>query len=139
MTTVAANRTSMAADSQATGGDGSKMGCVKLHRVRSLIVGFCGGLADGLRFVDALKDPDGLEYIDLDDDFAALILSSCGLWYYENSLHPIKVIDKFIAIGSGAGPAMGAMHMGADPRTAVKIAAKYDSYTGGRIRALEVK
>lgn len=138
MTTVAANRKMMAADSQATGGDGSRMGCVKLHKIGKLIVGFCGSLSDGHRFIDAMKageDVDG----GLDESFGALILSSSGLWYYENSLHPIKVVDKFIAIGSGASAAMGAMHMGADPKKAVKIAAKCDSYTGGRVRCLEVK
>lgn len=44
---------------------------------------------------------------------------------------------QFYAWGSGAQAALAAMHMGADAKTAVKIAAKIDMYTGGKIHAFK--
>lgn len=44
-----------------------------------------------------------------------------------------------VAIGSGEQHALTAMDMGADAKTAVKMAAKRDIYTGGRIRTFKVK
>lgn len=43
------------------------------------------------------------------------------------------------AAGSGWGHAITAMDMGADARTAVKMAIKRDSYSGGKIRTYRVK
>jgi ATP-dependent protease HslVU (ClpYQ) peptidase subunit len=40
------------------------------------------------------------------------------------------------ALGSGSDIALGAMAMGADARTAVKVAARFDVYTGGKIVVL---
>jgi 20S proteasome alpha/beta subunit len=39
----------------------------------------------------------------------------------------------FVAIGSGAPPALGALHAGADAETAVRIAMLVDPYTGGEV------
>ena len=44
-------------------------------------------------------------------------------------------LDAYLAIGSGAMYAMGAMAMGADAKQAVKCAAMHDVYTGGLIRS----
>lgn len=131
MTTIAANRELMAADSQATTGEGIKFACVKLFERQGGIIGFCGGLAVGTKFVRSFPD---VEEWDEDCEFEALILNSKGIWLYESSLEPIKVDQSFYAIGSGAQAAIAAMHMGADPIQAVKIAAKIDSGTGGRVR-----
>lgn len=46
--------------------------------------------------------------------------------------------SEFIAIGSGRHNAYTAMDMGADAKTAVKMAAKRDSCTGGKIRTFKL-
>lgn len=57
-------------------------------------------------------------------------LENRGFWR-----HPVK---NPIAIGSGERHAFTAMDMGADAKTAVKMAAKRDSGTGGKIRTFRV-
>ncbi len=54
--------------------------------------------------------------------------SDDGFWYTEVSLSDAN------AIGSGCSYAHGAMDAGADAKTAVRLAAKRDAYTGGKIR-----
>jgi ATP-dependent protease HslVU (ClpYQ) peptidase subunit len=55
---------------------------------------------------------------------------------FEDVAVALPVPRKQWAIGSGSDLALGAMAMGADARTAVKVAAKFDVYTGGRIVVL---
>jgi hypothetical protein len=47
-------------------------------------------------------------------------------------------VSKTFAIGSGCKYAMAAMACGKTPAEAVKIAAKFDSFTGGAVRVLAV-
>ena len=49
------------------------------------------------------------------------------------------IIEECYVIGSGTPFAYGALDMGADAVTAVKMAAKRDCGTGGRIRTFKVK
>lgn len=48
-------------------------------------------------------------------------------------------LDRCFALGSGTHHALTAMDMGADAKAAVKMAAKRDVGTGGRIRTIKVK
>lgn len=47
--------------------------------------------------------------------------------------------EEFTAIGSGAAFAIGALEAGADVETALGVAIKYDTYSGGNIHVMEVK
>lgn len=150
MTTVATDGHSMAADSRAT--DATSMCSVtKLRRIDGWLVGFAGGVADGAALlrrlgragvdpVSALKDwcADGA----LDDAQAALLLCSPRgrIYLYEGGAsEPWRVQDRVAAIGSGGPVALGAMLAGVEPGEAVRIAAKVDPSTGGRVRVIRRK
>lgn len=71
-------------------------------------------------------DTDRLLYIGLDD-------KGDDCWWLPIAFNGIR------AIGSGARHAYTAMDMGADAKLAVKMAAKRDGKTGGRIRTYRLK
>ena len=70
--------------------------------------------------------PEPAEY-----DLQAMIVEQTGeIYYYRGSLMPAGPLEAdFMAIGSGAEAALGAMHMGATAEQAVEIAAKTDVWT----------
>jgi hypothetical protein len=129
VTTIAANRECMAADSLANT-DGRAFHTRKLYRVRGALIGISGGLDHGMMFVrwyaagaDLADRPKGL-------DASALALDRSGLYRYESECYPMPIEDGFAASGSGAYAALAAMHMGATPKEAVEVACKVDVYTG---------
>lgn len=135
MTTIACNRKMMAGDSLSSAA-GTRFKATKVHRVGDEIVGFAGGLDEGMAFIqwyqDQSKDKPKLE------DFAALVLSETGITYYESLLVPIPVQERFAAIGSGADCALAAMHLGADPKKAVQVACKVRHDSGLPVKVLEM-
>ena len=136
MTTIAANRSVMAGDSQATDGTGRKSTCTKIFSKQGCLIGFCGALSDGLRFKEAWPEVEGL---DVDEGFEALVLAPTGLHHYESSMVRMLIEDDFYAIGSGGDLARAAMYAGASPQKAVRIAAKLDVYTGGAVKSIRLK
>lgn len=140
MTTVAYRAGVLAADSQAT--SSYKQKCQKIHKVGDSYFAFCGALSTAYLFIEWLKldqrdwlidgkdPPKGLG----DDDFEAIELSEEGAFVWDCRLTRRPVLDAFYAIGSGSDFAMGAMAMGADAKEAVRVAAKFDPYTGGAIK-----
>lgn len=140
MTTIVYRDGVLASDSQVTAGDARKFRCEKLYRVEvqgvEAIVGLAGGSFDGLAFLDWLvgelaEPPQRL--IDGEADFTAVVLNKHGLFEYDKWCRPDKVLETFYAVGSGAGPALGAMHMGATARQAVDVACRIDPFSGGKI------
>lgn len=137
MTTIAVNREMMAGDSQMTSGDGTKGHVTKIYRVGDQLLGIAGSVPDAMRFVDWYRDVRSGREPDYEPnmkDVDALILDGSGIWLFNTSLQPIRLRAAFAAIGSGSAAALGAMYAGADPRAAVRIAAKIDAYTGGSIK-----
>jgi len=63
----------------------------------------------------------------------ALALCPEGIWVYDGHPQPYQLKDKFAAVGSGSQAALAAMHCGKSPKDSVRIAAKIDPATGGRI------
>ncbi len=63
------------------------------------------------------------------------MLTPQGLFEYDVYCRAEEVIDDFYAIGSGAKVALGAMACGKSAIEAVRIAARFDPYTGGRINS----
>lgn len=134
MTTIAMNKDMMAGDSQVTSGN-RKSRTQKIHKVDGDIIGFCGGLEDGLLFVDWYKHKGDKPPID--EDFGALVLTKSGEMYeYGSKLVKAEIKEPFASIGSGSDIAIGAMEMGANPRDAVKIAAKWDAFTKCPVKTL---
>lgn len=132
MTTIVCNMEEMAVDSLCTD-SATKCSVTKMFRVGETLVGVAGVYADCKHFINWLTeggDPD--ETPDM-EGVAALVLTKKGIYLYDSHPTPFKVDGKFAAIGSGSQAALAAMYYGASPRDAVKMAAKVDPHTGGRI------
>ena len=129
MTTVAANRYEMAADSLAVANN-RKYRTRKLYRAAGAVVGVSGGIGEMLMAVrwyeagaDLAARPDGL-------NGTMLVLDESGLYRYEGNCYPIPVLDDFAATGSGSDIALAAMLMGKTPAEAVALACEVDLHTG---------
>lgn len=134
MTTIAYRDGVLASDSCASD-DQQMMRFTKLHRMGGYVFGFCGDAHACHEFVTRFKGGTALSSMKVKGDLSALILmpdGSCMRWDNRGGAFPIE--DKFAAIGSGAGVAIGAMHFGADAREAVKAACKYDPGSAGPVR-----
>lgn len=128
----------MAADSQFTH-QGLITKGTKIFRVGDDIIGFCGEVASGLSFVEWKRGKVD-KPVDLDDDFEALVLSKNGkLTYYGAKLVVMPVTEPFSAVGSGSHLAIGAMHQGATPEEAVKIACKVDTNSCLPVKTIRIK
>lgn len=142
MTTIAANRESIACDRQFTYNGYTKMlGKTKVIRIpekfsidlfddKLVYVGFCGDAAAWGRAVSWFHDPtskppkiSGLEM---------LMLTGTGKLYTTSNdlINWMPVEDKHWAIGTGMQFAIGAMTTGKTPLEAVKVASKHDTMTG---------
>ena len=142
MTTIAFKAGVLAGDSLAT--DNQKWKCTKVHRLKTeagrLLVGYCGEVYAAHVFMDWLKDTENSRKPEISsEDFEAIVVSESGcvtLW--NQSLSPWRPEGDFFAIGSGALAAMAAMECGKSAVQAVKIACKYDPFTGGPVRSLKL-
>lgn len=152
MTTIAVRDGVIAADSWAThwseAGGARRHTCAKLYRKRvtegrksfDVIIGTAGESSPGMLFVDwygsGAEVPRML--LDRDPDFSCLILTPSGLFEADEYCRPEAVLEPFYAIGSGAKAALAAMHCGRSAVEAVRIAARIDPYTGGRIVSMNL-
>lgn len=141
MTTIAVKAGIVVADSQCTGGNGSKCRVRKLSRIPG--VGVFGGAGDFLA-VQALREWacngfEGKRPPKTSEAECLLAKEDGSLWYLSSSGRPFEILDKFTAIGSGAGYAEGAMAHGANALAAVRIAAERDSGTSGPFQQMRVK
>lgn len=134
MTTVAASLdfNEIAADSMCSG-EGVHYLVTKLRQGKASVYGAAGDWDKILKFYDALETKGDL---DSDCDIEVLELRHDGLWVYEGTVIPARIKNRFYAIGTGAGYAIAAMHLGKSPREAVAIAALFDPGTGGPIDVL---
>lgn len=143
MTTIAYRDGVIAYDSRVTAGptivDDNRSKRVSRRGVEYFM---CGCVSDQeylIRWYQGEKPetPDNVE--------ASAIIVSDGVVYMAGYvkddgffLCPLRQ-DNVAAMGSGEDHALTAMDMGADAKTAVKMAAKRDTQTGGRIRTFRVK
>ena len=58
--------------------------------------------------------------------------------FESESSAPCRIRAKFLAIGSGAAVALGAMAAGADAKQAVRIACQFDAHTKGPVKAYKL-
>ena len=131
MTTIATDGKAMAADGLVTGNGLRHMDdCRKIFTLEDgRIVGMAGSCflhQDAIDFLNGKRDE-----IDLGDDFEAIILhpnGKCECMDGEGRCYKQSVPA---VTGSGGAVALGAMAHGASPKQAVKIAAQFDTATGG--------
>lgn len=137
MTTVACDGKTMAADGLVT--RGNMIVAERARKVRRLpdgrIVGFAGEVPAAEAFVEWLREGGKFPAL---RGFTGMVLEPSGcIFLYEGNGIPIPT-DGVQAIGSGAPHALTAMDCGKSPAEAVRLAAKRDSATGGRILTLRL-
>jgi hypothetical protein len=137
MTTIVATRTWIAAD--------RKIACdlvfksTKLFRVNGSIIGVAGSFQHALKFIEWRKNLDNKPTMG-EDDFEALELTANGkLFLWQSELIAMPIDGDCYAIGSGGGIALGALEMGASPKKAIALAAKYDNKTGSAAQIMRLK
>ena len=146
MTTIAYRNGIMAADSQESDEEYLlKTQCQKLWVRNKCLIGIAKDSYAGLMFIEWITGTlttDAFEnrILATDDDFEALIVNSTGEIYTYNRYLVACFHDKpeFFAIGSGSKCALIAMEAGMSAEEAVKIACKYDLYSGGDIKTIRL-
>ena len=147
MTTIAAKVTKeaiiMASDSQLTGSHIAQHNYQKIYQVPGALIGISGDAAACEDFVEWFKKgakrkkfPVSCECYE--SGAHVLVATRTGCMVYECSPVPVKT-GKIDATGSGGSFAIAAMLAGADPREAVKVAAKLDPNTGGRVTVKRIE
>ena len=147
MTTIAYHRATktIAADTQNTDESGAKWrvkkietlpdGSVFLGSGHLYTIAQCKHWAE-LEF-DEHERPDFSYYLEDTEDrgFSCIWISADGekVILIDGEMGPIEVIDDFVAIGSGAAYALGAMEAGADVVRAIEIACERDPSTSAPI------
>ena len=139
MTTIVCDRTTMAGDTQLTDDAGSVSHGRKVFKHKGNVIGVAGTYTEAVQFMAWYKAGMRGEAPKM-KNVSALLLSKEGLIFcFDGTCNSYRITDKFMAIGSGAHAAMGAMHMGATPREAVLVAAKVDANTGGQVTVRKLK
>lgn len=143
MSTIIASREGMACDSLASGDGMANCSVQKVWRIGDGLVGVVGAYSYAVLFIRHLKAweetgewPDEKPNM---EGVAALMLSPDGIYRFDQTACPWRIEDKAYALGSGGQSALGAFHAGASLRDSVKIAAKLDSSTGGRIKVYKLE
>jgi hypothetical protein len=149
MTTIAANRHSIASDLQYTHASGMKMkggskiykipeaSALKLFNVKVAYVGFCGNADKFADVIAWLSEPSenypktkGLEMLMLTEDHR--------IWHGTTVTNWMEILEPHFAIGSGMHFAQSAMACGKTPKEAVHIASKYDPSTGQGVKEFKL-
>lgn len=134
MTTIAANKTEMAADSKITmeaSTDTRHFTTSKMVVKDGDILGAAGDSHWGELFFKWYGSRKKKPQFPKDADFEALVLTKDGkLFHYDETLARNSVNDNYFAIGSGGMAALAGLHLGLDPTAAVDLASRVDPYTG---------
>ena len=135
MTTIICNRDKIVGDSLVTSAYGVST-TTKLFKLRvGGVVGISGTLVEGLVFVEWLKG-DMQKTPPKMNEVEGILLRNGIIYHFDGHAFPMRVLDKVMAVGSGAQFALGAYYAGASLHEAVKIACKLDTCSGGRIKEL---
>lgn len=151
MTTILADvrRRVMVAESNISMGETDRFRTHKVRYCRGAMLATAGDAAIGAIFErwfaqgEDMRDRGALKTLmsrDEDDSFEAIVMRADGLWYYATPF-PIRIIDRYYAIGSGAHAALAAIETmrrlkkPVDPVLAVTIACKVDPASRGPVRS----
>lgn len=148
MTTVAANLDSIASDLQVTHPAGHKFKLdtkiISIHQPAfypvPFHVGLCGNLEKFGELINFLQYPQDYKKPPKIKGMEALVLTEDKkLFTFYQPTNWVKVDQKYYAVGSGSSFAMAAMEAGKTPLQAVKIASKFDLYTGLGFKSINLK
>ncbi len=144
MTTIAARAGVLVADTQMTYADSpTSVPKLKLFIAGDYAVGVCGSCdkIPTIRqwFEQLYCTPESMPERLWEDSYDILAMNADGgiFTLFGDTLHELPV--NYFALGSGRLVAMGAMAAGSNAVEAVKIACKYDVYTGGPVEFLTVE
>lgn len=139
MTTIAFRDGIVVADSRANRGGWLNTGdVVKLYRVKDGVCAIEGAAGATTALRSWLERAEG-EKPKMTGDASVIHIRNDGvITVHEAGGEEIQP-GPFMAWGSGAPIALGAMYAGATAKQAVEIAAKVDPYTGGRIVVMPLK
>ena len=133
MTTIAANRREMAADSCTSWDSEFFLSSDKIQIIGKSIVGVSGHTPSIAKFLQWFRAGKGVDVPEFPEDdeksFVALELNESGLFVYADACVGQPLVDAFAAIGSGGSAAKAALICGKSPRQAVEIAADCDKNT----------
>lgn len=142
MTTIAADRRSMAADRKLSYCETSHQ-VVKIRRIGQAIVGCAGSSGAACKFMRWLeegKPTDAIPKFAKDDELSALVLTPEGLFLFDLSCEPDEIVDGRCAIGSGSHAALAAMRgFDASPERAVEVACLVDNASDGPVDVLHLE
>ena len=107
----------------------------KIWRVGGGLVGGAGKIADLIKFVTWLKD-GAIESEFRPGDYHAITVEPSGKVRAWEGLYsdPLDIEDEYCAVGAGRDHALGAMFAGADARTAVRAAIRFDNSCAAPVR-----
>lgn len=134
MTTVVFRSGIMASDSCITAGDVRVYDTSKLVRLKDgSIAGYAGCPHDAVAIVKWLNGKD----VDVDFTKTSFLVYTKGkkLLLYDTEF-PLEVKAPYLALGTGTGPALGALYMGATAIEAVKAAIAIDTKSGGKVHSM---
>lgn len=141
----------MAAESLITNNDTRVGEECKIYKIGNFLVGAAGdaSLCEDFRkwfteeiikkgCIERFPNPNNCR-IDDQRGFSAFVVDSKKrIWKYEDICVRRQYEASFIALGSGAHFAMGAMEAGKSAVESVKIACKFDIFSGGRIKLINL-
>jgi len=138
MTTIAWDGETLAADTRGTSGGLIDAGGVKAWRVGRLIVAGSGPYATIHRFREwvAAGMRNASPYECAESEGNGIVIAPNGRVLCFGRRGPWNVPSAPYSLGSGEHLALGAMAMGATAAQAVRVAAQFDTCTGGEITVL---
>ncbi len=146
MTTVCANLTEMAGDSQVSWEGAKGFSAPKIFRIGASIYGLAGDCFGNVfiewaeRGFNQKQKPNWGPKDTEDVEFDVLELSPTGLWIWDQHLVRMKIKNDNYAIGSGSKFALVFMRkMGMTPEQAVLECCEFDDYTKGPVDVFYLK
>lgn len=109
-------------------------GAIKAVETEDKVYAITGTITRGLRFVNYLRKNKKGNPPRLKDAVVVEFDKRSGRAQMWESRHtPLPCKDFYVA-GSGGQIALGALEMGATPEEAIRVASKYDAYTGNGVQ-----
>lgn len=152
MTTIAVRSGIIACDSRVTEGAIIHPGSVLPGKVvvsihREVLYAFCGEVGAAMAVIAQFEcgekfpwenpiDFNAKDWTELDATILVMYPDK-SVWVFEGSGY-YQMNSPFMALGSGAAPALAAMHMGASAARAVEIATKVDIYSAPPVKVFSV-
>jgi hypothetical protein len=89
--------------------------------IEPFLVGFCGAASEIVDIVDFYNRPELYKDMPRTKNLSGLVLTSSGkIFQFDTPSKWLAVDAPYAAMGSGATTALGALHMGASPKEAVR-------------------